>query len=706
MTINQATQSTEHIEVALSCTDTQDVDITPATFVALPVNFATAALEWHQFGFDVIPLIPHTKRPALPWEPWFDELSPLTITKYWEAHPEHEVAFKLGDALLVLDTDSLEATEALSKLERKYCSPSLLVVNTAKGEHHYFRLAQGVFARSDSHCTETHPERIDVKTGRALITLPPSTGKLVQDCYVESANGLTEVSQEFVDAIFQHNGRIPPRPIEDVLAEPDENFILDEKVLPKLAAMLIHIDPDGGYEDWLHVLMAIHRETGGSEAGFELADAWCSRGKKYCGTAEIRVKWRSFQPDRNSTFNLGTLINMVKALGIDWQAACAEAVDPFETCDTEIQHHGQLTDTTVTVQAEANQTPTMENIATCNRLDRYSLRGRSEELEKCSVDEVLLLGHVALMGQVTVFFAAPNTGKTMITLSMIIDSVKAKRVDPSKIFYCNMDDSSTGVLAKNRIAEEFNFHMLAEGQRDFSAKAFASILREMIEKDQARGVVIILDTLKKFVDLMDKTQTSAFTNVLRPFVMKGGTVIALAHTNKHLGKDGKPVYGGVSDILSDIDCAYTIAPVSDENGIKVVEFVNIKRRGGVVDNAAYSYCFGNGIPYVEMLLSVQSVDPEALEPLRQAEAIKSDAEVIAAVTACIGSGVCSKMLLADATAKRAGISKRAAIQVIEKYTGEDPTSHRWTFAVRNRGAKVYSILNATPPAPVPDTPPS
>ncbi|MDD5176314.1 MAG: hypothetical protein PHQ05_07845 [Sterolibacterium sp.] len=34
-------------------------------------------------------------------------------------------------------------------------------------------------------------------------------------------------------------------------------------------------------------------------------------------------------------------------------------------------------------------------------------------------------------------------------------------------------------------------------------------------------------------------------------------MIALAHTNKNLGCDGKLIYGGVSDIVNDVDCAYT-----------------------------------------------------------------------------------------------------------------------------------------------------
>jgi hypothetical protein len=219
----------------------------------------------------------------------------------------------------------------------------------------------------------------------------------------------------------------------------------------------------------------------------------------------------------------------------------------------------------------------------------------------------------------------------------------------------------------------------------------------MIESDQSRGVVLILDTLKKFVDLMDKGRTSAFTNVIRPFVLKGGTVIALAHTNKHPGKDGKPVYGGVSDILNDIDCAFTIAPVSDQGGEKVVEFANVKRRGNVVQTAGYRYCIGNGIPYNEILLSVQQVDEFQLEPLKQAEAIRTDAEIIGAVTACINDGINTKMKLADTVAKRAGISKRAALQIIEKYSGEAPVAHRWKFAVGERGAKVFVLLDSASP---------
>lgn len=86
-----------------------------------------------------------------------------------------------------------------------------------------------------------------------------------------------------------------------------------------------------------------------------------------------------------------------------------------------------------------------------------------------------------------------------------------------------------------------------------------------------------------------------------------------------------------------------------------------------------------------------------LVPLKQAEQLASDAEVMNAVIASIGKGVNTKMKLADAVAKRAGISKRSALQIIEKYTGDDPAQHQWTYSVRERGAKVYALLDRPTP---------
>jgi hypothetical protein len=106
-------------------------------------------------------------------------------------------------------------------------------------------------------------------------------------------------------------------------------------------------------------------------------------------------------------------------------------------------------------------------------------------------------------------------------------------VDPAKVYYINVDDTTRGLLEKLQIAEEYEFHMLAEGFKDFIASEFYSLITRMTESGDTQGVIIVLDTLKKFTDLMSKKLCSQFGRIIRRFVMKGGTVISLAHTNKN-----------------------------------------------------------------------------------------------------------------------------------------------------------------------------
>jgi hypothetical protein len=64
-------------------------------------------------------------------------------------------------------------------------------------------------------------------------------------------------------------------------------------------------------------------------------------------------------------------------------------------------------------------------------------------------------------------------------------------------------------------------------------------------------------------------------------------------------------------------------------------------------------------------------------------------------------GTNTKMKLAETVAKRIGVSRAKAINIIEKYTGDSPSIHQWQFAVKERDAKVYILLDPTTTAEVP-----
>jgi hypothetical protein len=98
-----------------------------------------------------------------------------------------------------------------------------------------------------------------------------------------------------------------------------------------------------------------------------------------------------------------------------------------------------------------------------NPLEQYSLRGRLAELEAAAVETRALLGNVALAGQATIIYAPPASGKTLLTLFMIMAAINAGRVQGGNVYYVNADDSSSGVAAKMRLLEEVGAHMLVPG---------------------------------------------------------------------------------------------------------------------------------------------------------------------------------------------------------------------------------------------------
>jgi hypothetical protein len=158
-------------------------------------------------------------------------------------------------------------------------------------------------------------------------------------------------------------------------------------------------------------------------------------------------------------------------------------------------------------------------------LAAFSMLGMSQELAQLAQDQKPILGNLVLRGQAVAIFAWPNAGKTLIILFLLIEAIRSGVIQPSSAFYINFDDNAVGLRDKLLLAEEFGFQMLADGYFDFDAQAFNDSMVRMIETDTAHGVVVILDTLKKFVNVMDKVRSAAFGRLVRRFVMKGGQVI-------------------------------------------------------------------------------------------------------------------------------------------------------------------------------------
>lgn len=330
--------------------------------------------------------------------------------------------------------------------------------------------------------------------------------------------------------------------------------------------------------------------------------------------------------------------------------------------------------------------------ATCV-LNKFSLKGKLADLEKQAVEAVPILDNLVLQGQFVLVYAQANTGKTLLALSWIINAIDSGEVNPDMVFYMNLDDTSSGLITKLNFAEEYGFHMLADGESGFKAGNFLQVIKELINKDQCHGRVIVVDTLKKVVDVIHKSQVRVFTGLVRNFVQKGGTLLALAHTNKRPDANGKIIIGGVGDLLDDCDCAYiaAVAEPPDANS-KMIVFENIKKRGDVDLDAAFLYSNQAGISYAELVTSVEKVKAADLDQFKVEAEKKTDAEVITVIVDCIKEGINTKMKLVKAVTHRIGVSKRAAIKVIEKYTGTEPDKHLWTYTMKGHGAQQFELI--------------
>lgn len=444
------------------------------------------------------------------------------------------------------------------------------------------------------------------------------------------------------------------------------------------------VDPEVGDKVMRRVVRAIFRNLDGDIDGITLIEYWINNGGGNHTRAEIQSMWSELDLAQEKSGPVASTINAVDENGGGGAVIGDVAEAQLQADDTD--------------PVVSEQQPTKIARAESNALDKYTINGQLQEIERRAIEQKPILGKLALMGQATMLYAAPNTGKTLISFALAIDGIKAGLIDPAKLYYINNDDTTIGLAEKLRIAEEYGFKMLAEAYKNFDAGDLLEILIHLIEHDQAQGVIVIVDTATKVVNVLDAAKTRAFTKVVRKFVLKGGTLIALAHANKNPGADGKPVYRGTTDVINDFDCVYVLSQLQVDAGEKVVEFENKKRRGNVPQTAAFTYSNESGLSYHELLASVKEVDASKLDEFKQIETLQSDAELVSVVQMHIGKGVTSKMRLADAVAEFAGVSKRVAIKIIERYTGDDPVLHRWQFSVQERGAKVYSLISTSSPS--------
>lgn len=331
-------------------------------------------------------------------------------------------------------------------------------------------------------------------------------------------------------------------------------------------------------------------------------------------------------------------------------------------------------------------------------LKSFSINARLDEMKSQMLEDKFILGSLVLLGQMTAIYSQPNAGKTLLIIKLLIDAIKCGALVADDVFYFNADDNHRGLVTKTELAVHYGFNMVAPNYNGFRCESVPLYLDKLAEKDACHGQVVILDTVKKFTDLMNKRANSEFNKSLRSFVSKGGTVVGLAHVNKHKNSDGKSVAAGTSDMKDDFDCVYVAECIGqDHNGYKVVTFENTKNRGDNVTSVSYRYRRSNGMTYNDILDSVEMVsDDEVAAASRESRIIESlhaNAEIVASIESCLYDNIKLKTEIINTVSENVACPKRKVKQVLELHTGHEyGIGHRWYQLKGNKSALEYRLL--------------
>ena len=183
-------------------------------------------------------------------------------------------------------------------------------------------------------------------------------------------------------------------------------------------------------------------------------------------------------------------------------------------------------------------------------------------------------------GQMIVICAQANAGKTTL-MTHIAGELS---MNGYSVFYINADAGASDIKEYQHHAMDFGYKLINPDITNGSAEKVVRELRNIaeLEVDYSKSV-IILDTLKKFVEMMNKSKAKDFYGLLRTLTSKGMTVICLAHTNKYDGANGMPIYEGTGDTRNDFDNLIYLISAKNEDGTISVSSFKDKERAKIKD---------------------------------------------------------------------------------------------------------------------------
>lgn len=295
-----------------------------------------------------------------------------------------------------------------------------------------------------------------------------------------------------------------------------------------------------------------------------------------------------------------------------------------------------------------------------------------------------LIDGVITSGATTVLVGKPSAGKSLLASSFAGEL----HATGSRVLYINMDCTPADVKHQHQQAGSHGYELLAPqlaGSKGI--KKAHEIVRGYADSDlDLSNLVLVIDTLKKWVDLMTKNGVKELFGMFRSLTAKGGTVFVLAHANKYRDKNGNLIYEGVGDVESECDNLIYLES-STKGDIQTIQTVPSDKTRGRFYPRTWEYH-----RVTRKLKPVANVDVRSIERAQEMEA--QDQPLIEVVKSELAKGERNQGGLEEELSEQ-GLARSKALQLLQRYCS-DSAGHSQHWRRRKsdlNNAWLYSLID-------------
>lgn len=293
-------------------------------------------------------------------------------------------------------------------------------------------------------------------------------------------------------------------------------------------------------------------------------------------------------------------------------------------------------------------------------LDRFAVT--AEQVESMKTTRIIWRDQIAL-SHLLAWIGQAGGGKTTIAKFAAGELAQAG----FRVFYFQEDAPAGDLPALHEHARAHGYKLLNSTLAGASPDDQISVLRDLAKSDaDLSNTVFVLDTLKKYADLMSKGGMRGFFTLMRALTQRGATVLLLGHTNKHRGVDGKLMFEGVGDVRNDVDeLVYLDATEKDATGIVTVTMRPDKVRCAIKEA---TFQIDTATLTVRPLATV--VDVQAIKAAQEQR--REDQSLIDVIDSTLAAGGMNHTELVRRVRDETGLSRLRVERVIERYISAEP----------------------------------